>query len=184
MQLSRQPVCFVGFACLPIRQCRFIQCSRSDGRIIVKQSDSLESFARVIEISALQLHFTREQARFRIYASLRLQRHDLFGDFLSLVWFMGADLDRAEREQHLRLSRRVFRCLQIFTESVLGFGQILQLGRCVSEIKQEIGLNAARIIDLAKRAQVFFRGLRNFSRYNIQFRAIPELPAAHLYSGY
>src|SRR4029453_10061148 len=104
-------VCFLGFACVPKGQRRLVQRARSDSRIIVKQSDSLKSFASVIEISAFQLHFARQQARFRVYASLRLQRHDLFSNFLSLVWFMGADLDRAESEKHLPLSRRVFVCL-------------------------------------------------------------------------
>ena len=75
---------------------------------------------------------------------------------------MGADLDRAEREQYLRLSRRVFRCLQIFTERVLGFGQVLQLGGCVSQIKEKIRFNAARVIDFTKRAQIFFRSLKIF----------------------
>ena len=82
MKLPRQPVCFVGFARLPIRECRFVQCPRSDGRIVVKQSHALECPTRVIEIPTLQLDFAREQARFRVDTPLRLQRHDLFRDFL------------------------------------------------------------------------------------------------------
>jgi hypothetical protein len=63
----------------------------------------------------------REQARFRVDTSLWLQRHDLFGDFLSLVRFMGADLHRTERKQHLGLSSRVFRRLQVLGKGVLGY---------------------------------------------------------------
>ena len=75
---------------------------------------------------------------------------------------MGADLHRAQREQHLGLSRWVFRCLQILAECILSFGQVFQLCGRVSKIKQEISFNAARIIDFAKCAQVFFGGLEVF----------------------
>jgi len=42
------------------------------------------------------------------------------------------------------------------------FRQLFQLCRRVSQVEQEIGFNAAGIIDLTKRAEVFFRGLEIF----------------------
>src|SRR5947209_16949874 len=69
---------------------------------------------------------------------------------------MGIDLDRAEREQHFRLSCRVLGGLQIFGERVLGFGQALEPRGCVAEVKQEIGFHVAWIINLSERAQIFF----------------------------
>ena len=121
-QLVREAICFLGIAGLAKGKRGFVQRARSDGWVVVEQRDAFKCFARVIEVSALQLHFAREQTRFGIYTALGLQRHDFFGDLLSLIGFMGAYLNRAEREQHLCLSRRVFGSLQIFCERFLGFG--------------------------------------------------------------
>jgi hypothetical protein len=74
----------------------FVQRARSDGRIVVKQSDAFESFAGVIEVPALELDFTCEQARFRVHAALGLQHHDFFGNLLRIVRFMSADLNCTE----------------------------------------------------------------------------------------
>src|SRR6266540_1212080 len=54
-QFPRQSICFLGFAGLPICERGFVECTRSDGCVVVKQSDALKRFARVIEISAFQL---------------------------------------------------------------------------------------------------------------------------------
>ena len=97
-QLAREAICFFCFAGLAKRQRSFVQCARCYGRVVVKQSHALKSFAGVVVISALQLDLAREQTRFRIHASLRLQRHDLFGDFLRLIRFVRADLHCTERE--------------------------------------------------------------------------------------
>src|SRR5207244_1121578 len=59
-QLPGQPICLIDSASALICRCGFIQCARSDGWIIVKQSDTHESLARVVEISALQLDVTRQ----------------------------------------------------------------------------------------------------------------------------
>src|SRR5262245_6793582 len=95
-QLTREAVCFFSIAGLAKCNGSFVQRARSDGWIVVKQGDAFESFAGVIELSALELHFTRQQARFRVYAALRLQGHDFFSDLLRLVRFMSADLNCTE----------------------------------------------------------------------------------------
>src|SRR5205814_757721 len=71
-QLPGQPICLIGFASTLICRCGFIQCARSNGWIIVKQSDTHESLARVVEISALQLDVTRQYTRLSIPATIRL----------------------------------------------------------------------------------------------------------------
>jgi hypothetical protein len=50
---------------LPICQGGFVQGARSDGWIIVKESNSFKRLTGVIEISALQLDFAREKTCFR-----------------------------------------------------------------------------------------------------------------------
>ena len=95
-QLTREAVCFLGVTRLAKCHRGFVQRARSDGWIVVKQGDAFESFAGVIELSALQLNFAREQARFRVYAALGLQDHDFFSDLLRLIRFMCADLNCTE----------------------------------------------------------------------------------------
>src|SRR5437899_4662991 len=124
VQLPGEPICFVGFASLPICQRSFVQSARSNSWIIVKQRDTLKSLASVIEIPALQLDLARQETRFSIHATLWLQRHDLLGNLLGVVRFVRTDLDRAERKQHFRLSCRVCGDLQILGKCILGFGQI------------------------------------------------------------
>src|SRR4029079_12847479 len=97
-QLVREAICFLGVTRLAKCHRGFIQRTGSDGRIVVKQSDAFESLAGAIEIPAFQLNFTREQARFRVYAALGFQRHDFFSDLLRLVRFMSTDLNRTERQ--------------------------------------------------------------------------------------
>src|SRR5207249_5911283 len=63
VQLPGQPICFVGFASLPICQGRLVQRARSNSWIIVKQRDTLKSLASVIEIPALQLNLARQEDR-------------------------------------------------------------------------------------------------------------------------
>ena len=121
-QLVRQAVGFFGIAGLAKGKRGFVQRARSDGWVVVEQRDAFKCFAGVIEIPALQLDFAREQTRFGIYPALGLQRHDFFCDLLRLIGFVGAYLNRTEREQHLCLSRRIFGSLQIFRERFLGFG--------------------------------------------------------------
>ena len=98
VQLVREAICFLGIAGLAKCERGLVESARSDGWVVVKQSDAFECFAGVIEVSTLQLHFACKQARFGIYAALGLQRHDFFGDLLCLVRFMGAYLNHAERE--------------------------------------------------------------------------------------
>src|SRR5262245_18440230 len=97
-QLAREAVCFFGVARLAKCHRSFVQRAWSDGRIVIKQSDAFESFASVIEVSALELDFAREQARFRIDATFGLQRHDFFSDLLRLVRLVGTDLNCTERQ--------------------------------------------------------------------------------------
>src|SRR6266404_1310757 len=106
-QLVREAVCFLSVTRLAKCHRGFVQRARSDGWIVIKQGDSLKSFAGVIEMPALELDFAGEQARFRVYAALGLERHDFLCDLLRLVGFMSADLNGTEREQDLRFSRRV-----------------------------------------------------------------------------
>src|SRR5437867_5627591 len=47
-QFARQPVCFLHFASLSICQGGFVQGARSDGGIIVKESDTFKCFAGVV----------------------------------------------------------------------------------------------------------------------------------------
>src|SRR5205814_3730879 len=71
-QLAREAVCFLAVAGLAKGHGGFVQRARSDGWIVVKQSYAFESLAGVIEVSALQLDFAREQACFSVYAALGL----------------------------------------------------------------------------------------------------------------
>src|SRR5215217_7689876 len=96
-QLAGEAVCFVRLACLSERHRRFVQRTRSDRWIVIKESDAFKSFASIIEVSALQLNFTGKQTRFRVYATLGLKHHDFFCDFLRFIWLMSVDLDGAER---------------------------------------------------------------------------------------
>src|SRR3954451_10083700 len=59
-QLAREAVCFVGLACLSERHRGFVQRTRSDRWIVIKESDAFKSFAGVIEIPTLKLDFTGE----------------------------------------------------------------------------------------------------------------------------
>ena len=97
-QLAREAVCFLGVTRLAKCHRGFVQRARSDGWIVVKQGDAFKSFAGVIEVPALELDFTGEQARFRVHAALGLQHHDFFSDLLRLIGFMSADLNCTERQ--------------------------------------------------------------------------------------
>src|SRR5207247_1223171 len=97
-QLAREAVCFLGVTRLAKCHRGFVQRARSDGWIVIKQSDAFESFAGVIEVPALELDFAREQARFSVHAALGLEHHDFFGNLLRLVRLMSADLNSAERQ--------------------------------------------------------------------------------------
>jgi len=55
-----------------------------------------------------------------------LQRHNFLRNLLRVVGFVRADFHRTEREQHFRLSRRIFGGLQIFAKRILGFRQVFQ----------------------------------------------------------
>src|SRR4029077_14794962 len=92
-QLAREAVCFLGVTRLAKCHRGFVQRARSDGWIVIKQGDSLKSFASVIEIPTHELNLAREQARFCVYAALGLQHHDFFRDLLGVVRFMSADLN-------------------------------------------------------------------------------------------
>jgi hypothetical protein len=52
MELVREAVGFFGVAGLAKSHCGFVQRARSDGRIIVEQSDAFKCFPCIIEISA------------------------------------------------------------------------------------------------------------------------------------
>ena len=123
-QLARETVCFLALTSLTKCQRGFVQRAWSDGWIVVKQGDSFKGFAGVIEVPALELDFTGKQTRFRVYPTFGLKRHDFFSDLLCLIGFMSADLNRPERQQHLRLTRGIFGSLEIFREGFLSFGQI------------------------------------------------------------
>ena len=53
VQLAREAVCFLGVTRLAKCDRGFVQRARSDGWIVIKQGDSLKSFASVIEVPAL-----------------------------------------------------------------------------------------------------------------------------------
>src|SRR5881394_3564881 len=97
-QLAREAVCFLGVTRLAKCHRGFVQRARSNGWIVIKQGDSLESFASVIEVPALELDFTGEQARFRVHAALGLEHYNFFGNLLRLIGFMSADLNCTERQ--------------------------------------------------------------------------------------
>ena len=84
-QLAREAICFLTVTRLAKCHRGFVQRARSDGWIVIKQGYSFKSFAGVIEIPALELDFTGEQARFRIHATLGLEHHNFFGDLLRLI---------------------------------------------------------------------------------------------------
>src|SRR5215471_18942028 len=95
-QFVRQAICFLGVTRLAKCHRGFVQCARSDSWIVIEESYAFKSLAGIIEIPALQLHFTRKQARFRVYAAFGLQHHDFFSNLLSLVRFMSADFNCTE----------------------------------------------------------------------------------------
>src|SRR5213076_1158804 len=156
VQLPGQAIRLSGLASALIRGRSFVQRARRDRGIVVKQSDTHESLAGIIEISALQLHVSRQQARLSIHTTFRLQGHNLFGDLLGVVWFVDADFNRAKREQNFRFSCRIFGDLQILAEGFLGLRQVFQFRGCVPQIKQKVRLDAAAIVDLSQRTQIFF----------------------------
>ena len=67
---------------------------------------------------------------------------------------MRRDLNVAQLQQHFRFARGIGRNLQIFSERVLGFIELLLSRSRVAQIKPEIRFDR-RIVDLAQHAEVF-----------------------------
>ena len=151
----------IGFLFLPgllIGERRFLQSARSNRRIVIKQGDTHESLARFVEMLALDLDVAGQQSRLRIHAPFRLEAHDFLGDLLRVIGFVRGNFRGPEREQGLRLRRRIGRHLEIFFVGGFRLGEILQLRFRVREIKPEIRLHVAEALALAENAEIFLRG--------------------------